>query len=203
MRDRAVADQAGDLRQEDAGGYRYRGSRIPDNYGTYFYGDYCTGEVWGATENGGVWSSTLLIDTPYNISTFGEDENGEIYLADISGGGIYKLVDTRTATTTSLGASPNPSAFGQSVTFTATVTGSGATGSVTFKDGTTTLGTGPLSSGTATFLTSSLTIGSHPITAVYGGDTTFAGSTSPPLTQTVNIGGAGPPNQISKRRRQL
>jgi glucose/arabinose dehydrogenase len=80
------------------GGYRYRGSRIPDLNGTYFYGDYCTGEFWGATESGGVWSSTRLLDTPYNISTFGEDESGEIYLADITGGAIYKLVDTRTAT---------------------------------------------------------------------------------------------------------
>ena len=127
-----------------------------------------------------------MVDTTFNISTFGEDESGEIYLADITGGAIYKLVDTRTTTTTTLGASPNPSVFGQSVTFTATVTGSGATGTVTFKEGATTLGTGTLSGGTATFSTSSLAIGAHTITAVYGGDASFAGSTSPVLTQTVN-----------------
>ncbi|HEY1473324.1 MAG TPA: PQQ-dependent sugar dehydrogenase [Pseudolabrys sp.] len=115
------------------GGYRYRGSRIPDIYGSYFYGDYCTGRIWRATESGGVWSTGQLFDTTLNISTFGEDESGELYVVDITGGAFYKLVDTRNATTTSLGSSPNPSVLGQTVTFTATVTGSGATGTVTFQ----------------------------------------------------------------------
>ena len=78
------------------------------------------------------------------------------------------------------------------MTFTATVTpdhaGSGTpTGTVTFKDGSTTLGTGTLSStGVATFSTSTLSVGSHAITAVYGGDSNFTTSTSPTLTQVVN-----------------
>src|SRR5207302_6439180 len=92
---------------------------------------------------------------------------------------------------TTVSSSANPSVFGQSVTFTATVTASapGAgtpTGTVTFKDGATTLGTGTLSSGTATFATSTLSVAAHSITAVYGGDTNFTGSTSSALTQTVN-----------------
>ena len=79
------------------------------------------------------------------------------------------------------------------MTFTATVTvtapGSGTpSGTVTFKDGATTLGTGTLSGGVATFATSTLAIGAHTITAVYGGDTNFAGSTSSGVTQTVNKG---------------
>jgi hypothetical protein len=167
------------------GGYRYRGSRIPEIAGTYFYGDYCTGQIWGATESGGVWSTNQLFDTTFNISTFGEDESGEIYVADLAGGAFYRLVDTRSTTTTALTASPNPSVFGQSVTFTATVTGSGATGTVSFMEGAATLGTGTLSGGTATFSTSSLAVGSHAITAVYGGDASFSASTSPALTQTV------------------
>jgi hypothetical protein len=94
------------------------------------------------------------------------------------------------ATTTALSSSANPSTVGQAVTFTATVTptsGSGTpTGTVTFKDGATTLGTGTLNaSRQATFTTSSLSAGSHSITAVYGGDSNFTGSTSPALTQTV------------------
>jgi hypothetical protein len=93
-------------------------------------------------------------------------------------------------TTTSLASSLNPSLFGQSVTFTATVTSTGATltptGTVTFKDGTTTLGTGSLGSGKATFKTSALSVASHSITAVYGGSTNFSGSTSPVLSQVVN-----------------
>ena len=62
---------------------------------------------------------------------------------------------------------------------------SGATGTVTFKDGSTTIGTGTISGTTATYSTSSLTGGTHSITAVYGGDTNYATSTSSVLTQVV------------------
>ena len=91
-------------------------------------------------------------------------------------------------TTTMLESSLNPSTFGQSVTFTATVTsGTGTpTGSVTFKDGGATLGTGPLNGGAATFVTSALGIGVHSITAEYSGDSNFNASMSDVLTQTVN-----------------
>src|SRR5206468_4232089 len=94
-------------------------------------------------------------------------------------------------TTTGLTSSVQPSVFGQPVTFTATVAakspGAGTpTGTVTFKDGSSTLGTGTLnSSGQAMFTTSTLAVGPHSITASYGGDATFSGSTSSPLTQTV------------------
>jgi uncharacterized repeat protein (TIGR03803 family) len=89
--------------------------------------------------------------------------------------------------TTALASSLNPSTFGAAVTFTATVTSEGGTptGTVTFKNGSTTLGTGSLSSGEATFETSALSVGTHSITAVYEGSTDFAKSTSAALTQTV------------------
>src|SRR5205807_1299552 len=91
---------------------------------------------------------------------------------------------------TTLISSLNPSALGQAVTFTATVKPvSGTvtpTGTVTFQDAATTLGTGTLSGGTATFTTSGLGTGAHSITAIYGGDANFTGSTSPILTQTIN-----------------
>src|SRR5262249_12990035 len=93
-------------------------------------------------------------------------------------------------TATALGSSLNPSTFGQSVTFTATLSESAPgtpTGTVTFLDGVTTLGTGTLNgSGVATFTTSTLTGGSHSITAVYPTTGNFAGSTSPVVVQTVN-----------------
>ncbi|MGI8783778.1 MAG: Ig-like domain repeat protein [Acidobacteriota bacterium] len=95
-------------------------------------------------------------------------------------------------TSTSLVSSPNPSAFGQGVLFTATVTtaapGAGSpTGSVAFKDGATPLGTGVLdATGHAVFSTSTLTPGPHSITAVYGGDSIFQGGISATLVQTVN-----------------
>jgi hypothetical protein len=87
-----------------------------------------------------------------------------------------------------LTSSLNPSNFGQSVTFTATVTGVSPTGTVTFTDGATVLGTAALNSnGQATFTTSSLTVGSHAITAVYSGDTNNAAGTSAALTQVVGV----------------
>src|SRR5439155_673562 len=86
----------------------------------------------------------------------------------------------------SLVSSLNPSFFGQNVTFTATVTPSTATGTATFFDGVTSIGSAALSSGQAIFTTSSLAAGSHAITAQYGGDTDNLGSTSPALTQDVN-----------------
>jgi hypothetical protein len=98
---------------------------------------------------------------------------------------------TLAPTTTTLTLSPTAPTAGQSVTFSATVaptTGSGSpTGTVTFLDGSTTLGTGTLASGTASF-TGSLAAGSHSITASYGGDTTYAASVS--TTDNLTIGSA-------------
>ncbi len=83
----------------------------------------------------------------------------------------------------------NPSVFGQTVTFTATVSSqySGTpTGTVTFREGSTSIGTSTVSGGVATFTTAALTAAAHTITAVYGGDTNFAGSTSATVVQVVN-----------------
>jgi Bacterial Ig-like domain (group 3)/Autotransporter beta-domain/Immunoglobulin I-set domain len=96
-------------------------------------------------------------------------------------------VTAKTSTSATLVSSLNPSAVGQTVTFTATVTGNSPTGSVTFKDGGATLGTATLGgSGQAMFSTSSLSIGSHSITAVYSGDAGNTPATSAALGQTVN-----------------
>jgi len=103
--------------------------------------------------------------------------------------GVSGSISVVANTSTTLSASPSPATYGQSVTFTATVSPSGSgtpTGTVTFKDGSTTLGTATVSGGTAAFTTSSLAVGSHSITAAYGGATYFAGSTSSPIAETVN-----------------
>jgi hypothetical protein len=95
------------------------------------------------------------------------------------------------ATTTTLTSSLNPSRRTQAVTFTARVTPASGTavptGTVTFRDGTATLGTGTLNAtGVATFTTSALSRATHSITAVYGGATgTFTGSTSNIVSQVV------------------
>jgi glucose/arabinose dehydrogenase len=67
------------------GGYRYRGVRMPSMRGKYFYGDFCTGKLWVAIQNGTAWTSQLLLSTGLDISSFGEDFNGELYLVALSG----------------------------------------------------------------------------------------------------------------------
>lgn len=109
--------------------------------------------------------------------------DGDTNYAGSTSAPLTQTVDVATSTTT-LTSSANPSTYGQSVTFTATVP-AGATGTVTFKDGSATLGTATVSSGTATFTTSSLSAGSRSITATYGGDANYASSTSAVLVQTV------------------
>ena len=90
--------------------------------------------------------------------------------------------------TISLASSANPCAALNQVTFTATITGSGATptGTVTFLDGTTPLGTGTPSSGVASFDTSTLAVGTHFITAAYGGDATYLAANSATLAQLIS-----------------
>ncbi|WP_295854411.1 IPT/TIG domain-containing protein [Tardiphaga sp.] len=105
------------------------------------------------------------------------------------------------ATQTTLSSSLNPSQFGQPVTLTATVTGAGGTpsGTVSFNDNGTAIGSAALSGGVAAFTTSALVVGSHTITASYGGSPTFAASTSPGLAQTVNV----PLDSVRLRAMQL
>jgi hypothetical protein len=95
----------------------------------------------------------------------------------------------RAGTTTAVTSSANPSVTAQSVTFTATVglttSGGTPTGTITFADGTTVLGTVAVSNFSATFTTSSLTLGNHSVNATYSGDVNFSGSASSSLTQAV------------------
>lgn len=89
-----------------------------------------------------------------------------------------------------LSSSPNPSNFGQSIGFTATVTSQAfnvtPTGVVTFFDGSTNIGTSNLgSTGAGTLATSTLSIGTHTITATYNGDSNYGSTTSPAVTQLV------------------
>ncbi len=68
------------------GGYVYRGAALPELNGYYFYGDYCSGRVWAAwRDETGAWQSVLFHETSHNISSFGEDEAGELYLVDYKG----------------------------------------------------------------------------------------------------------------------
>ena len=95
---------------------------------------------------------------------------------------------TRTSTSTALVSSTPSSPLGASVTLTATVNPSTATGTVTFSNGTTVLGTSALASGTATLDTAALPVGANSITATYNGSASFNTSTSTAVTVTVTQG---------------
>jgi uncharacterized repeat protein (TIGR03803 family) len=155
----------------------------------------------------GSWSQTVLYSLcsdsncsdgmhPFGGLVF--DSAGNLYgtaaqggLAGCGGNGCGTVFEIqKDPSSTSLTLSANSIFSGASVTLTATVSGSGSTptGSVTFNDGQTALGTGALNgSGVATLTTTSLVSpGAHSITAVYGGDTNYLGSTSSIETVTVN-----------------
>jgi glucose/arabinose dehydrogenase len=77
------------------GGYVYRGTRYPQMAGVYFFGDFCSGNIWGLRqEASGEWKMVLLLKTGVSISSFGEDSTGEIYVVGYRDGIIYRLVAT-------------------------------------------------------------------------------------------------------------
>jgi hypothetical protein len=130
----------------------------------------------------------------YNITAaYSGDGN---FLPSVSDVVVLKVVPVGvlTPTTTTLASSAPNANFGDSVIFTATVSGgmgNPPTGTVTFLDGSSTLGTGILTNGVATFSTSNLSVGIHTITGQYSGDSNFLSSTSDPLTETISSGGGG------------
>ncbi len=119
--------------------------------------------------------------------------NGQVYVASNKQLQIFGLLggNTLVATTTTLSSSVNPSLLGRPVVLSATVSpqsGSGTpTGTVTFQNGAAVLATQTLSGGAASYTTSNLPPGSNTLTAVYGGDSNFSGSTSAPLNQVVQV----------------
>jgi Bacterial Ig-like domain (group 3)/FG-GAP-like repeat len=132
--------------------------------------------------------ATCSLSLSFTPSVVGA-RSGSVTFSDNASPSTQTLVlsgtGTQVASTVLLSGSPDPSTFGSAVAFTATVPAQ-ATGIVTFMDGGSTLGTGTVSGGSASFSISSLNAGTHSITAVYGGDTNFTGSTSTVLSQTVN-----------------
>jgi len=73
-------------------GYRYRGVDIAALEGFFLYGDFCSAKIWGAKPSGGGWTSTELYDADFFLPTFGEDAKGELYVTDLEGGVLYKIV---------------------------------------------------------------------------------------------------------------
>lgn len=75
------------------GGFVYRGREFPLLYGAYVFGDYCSGIVWTLHRDAsGQWVQTQMVDTDVAISSFGEDEQGELYVTGLANGVIYRVV---------------------------------------------------------------------------------------------------------------
>ena len=142
------------------------------------------------TLNGGTASLTLSPqDYAFSVGThtLTVNYNGDATYAISTSAPLTLTIVKRTATSMTLTSTPNPSAAGQSVTFTAKLSPAAATGSVLFVDGTTVIGTTPIAGGTATLTTSALAAGTHGVTAVYNGDVNYAASSSLTMTQTVKL----------------
>jgi len=75
------------------GGYVYRGARIPALSGFYVFGDNCAGRIWTLVKFGGRWRLALMQDTSLQISSFGEDDSGELDITEL-GGAIYRFNPT-------------------------------------------------------------------------------------------------------------
>jgi subtilase family serine protease len=157
--------------------------------GTVQFADGATKLGSPVSLNGGVAAlatSTLAPGNHSMTATYSGDSGNQ---PSISSPSVLAVMGT---TTVALSAAPTSTAAGQSITFTATVSGTTPTGSVQFTDGGTNLGTPVvLSGGVATLTTATLSIGTHNIAAIYSGDTYNLGSTSPGFALTVGSGVAG------------
>ncbi len=87
-----VVEYGHDVGRSVTGGFVYRGSRMPALRGVYVYGDYVTGRIWALARIDGVWRNELVLDTNLNISAFGEDAAGELYVVDHARGDIHAIV---------------------------------------------------------------------------------------------------------------
>ncbi|HZA41395.1 MAG TPA: PQQ-dependent sugar dehydrogenase [Actinomycetota bacterium] len=76
------------------GGHVYRGDDFPDMAGLYFFGDFCSGRIWSVQADGPPSQEPVeMLDTNHSISSFGESEDGEMFMTDLSGT-LYRLVDS-------------------------------------------------------------------------------------------------------------
>lgn len=74
------------------GGYVYRGSAFPALNGVYLFADYCSGVMWATVPEGDGWATYEMLRSGAMVSSFGEDEAGELYVTDLASGTVYRLV---------------------------------------------------------------------------------------------------------------
>jgi uncharacterized repeat protein (TIGR03806 family) len=92
-----VHDYGRSLGASVTGGYVYRGTALPALVGRYVFGDFVTGRIWRLVPNGGGFTSEDLLDTAFSIASFGQGNDGELYVVHHGSGGpdgqLYKIVD--------------------------------------------------------------------------------------------------------------
>jgi len=133
-------------------------------------------------------ASLTTTDLPTGTDSITAIYDGDSNFSGSTSTAISQTVNQASSSTT-LKSSLNPSTFGQSVTFTANISGQFggiATGTVTFYNGSTSLGSSPVSSDMAALTTTTLPVGTNSITAAYSGDSNFTGSSSTTASQVVN-----------------
>ncbi len=111
------------------GGYVYRGQQYPAMTGHYLLADFCSGSVWNLHPQGSSWEVHEYADLTEFPTTFGEDINGELYVAELFGGTIYRVVENSVVAPTSLSISkvgPAHVQSGQPISYTLTVRNDGA-----------------------------------------------------------------------------
>jgi glucose/arabinose dehydrogenase len=87
-----VAEYGHDAGCSVTGGYVYRGTRQPGLVGTYLFADFCSGTIWTLPGAADGVTPRVLAETGLQIASFGEGDDGEIYLVDRSGGAVYRVV---------------------------------------------------------------------------------------------------------------
>jgi uncharacterized repeat protein (TIGR01451 family) len=139
-----IVEYGHDVGRSVTGGFVYRGSLYPNLQGRYFYADYVNGKIWSIHKTGSSpdsWSEPELeVDAGFNISAFGEDESGELYVCDWSGGTVRRLADANGPTpilsSSRKAVSPPSIDKGETATYTIALvnTGGAVNGSVALTD---------------------------------------------------------------------
>jgi hypothetical protein len=87
-----IAEYGHDQGCSVTGGHVYRGSAQPDLAGVYLFADYCSGTVFTLQVDEGTITPKAVLDSGMSVSSFGAGDDGEIYLADLNGGAIHRVL---------------------------------------------------------------------------------------------------------------
>ena len=177
------------------GGYMYRGCQYPELYGYYLCADYCTGRFWGIRDDGaGNWETVDLANlSNFEFVSFGEDFNGELYVAAIGSGQVLRVVETTASMDIEVGATDE------------SCEGAGnGTAAASWMEGINEPVTIEWSTGSTDLFLADLSAGNYGLTITGGNGCTFqadlevaSGSPTPPTIEPLGDGLSVPVNFVS------